>query len=99
MNEPFDPVRSGARAPATARSTSSRCSASIPPGKAARRGEAPEGKAPGYAGACFERRAGRMSCRYDRRFIECAQRFPEVPRLTGAERATLDAGRIAELAH
>jgi hypothetical protein len=56
-----------------------------------RRGEAPEGKAPWYSGACFERFAGRMFCRYNRSFIESAQRFPEVPRLTDAQRAALDA--------
>jgi hypothetical protein len=56
-----------------------------------RRGEAPPGKAPWYAGPCFERFAGRMFCRYNRSFIESAQRFPEVPRLTDAQRAALDA--------
>jgi hypothetical protein len=56
-----------------------------------RRGEAPEGKPPCYAGPCFERFEGRMFCRYNRSFIESAQRFPEVPRLTDAQRAALDA--------
>lgn len=56
-----------------------------------RRGEAPQGKPPTYSGPCFERFEGRMFCRYNRSFIESAQRFPDVPRLTAAQRAALDA--------
>ncbi len=56
-----------------------------------RRGEAPDGKPPAYAGACFERFEGRLFCRYNRGFIESAQRHPEVPRLSEAQRAALDA--------
>ena len=56
-----------------------------------RRGEAPAGKPPYYAGACFERLGDRLFCRYNRSYIESAQRFAELPRLTDAQRAALDA--------
>lgn len=54
-----------------------------------RRGEAPAGKLPYYSGPCFEWVAGRLFCRYNRSFIESAQRFPEVPRLTDAQKLAL----------
>lgn len=63
-----------------------------------RRGEAPDGKQPYYAGAIFERMnegmgegAGeRLFCRYNRTYIESAQRFAEVPRLTPRQIEALD---------
>ena len=47
-----------------------------------RRGENPAHKAPYYVGAFFERVGERLFCRYNRTYIETAQRFAEVPRLT-----------------
>ncbi|MEY4861950.1 MAG: hypothetical protein RLZ51_45 [Pseudomonadota bacterium] len=54
-----------------------------------RRGEAPAGKLPYYSGPCFEWVDGRLFCRYNRSFIESAQRFAEVPRLTDAQKRAL----------
>jgi hypothetical protein len=53
-----------------------------------RRGEAPAGRPPYYKGPLFSRVDGRLFCRYNRSYIESAQRFPEVPRL-GAEQLEL----------
>ena len=50
-----------------------------------RRGETPEGKKPYYTGAFFEWQGDKLFCRYNRTYIESAQRFPEVPRLTDAQ--------------
>lgn len=47
-----------------------------------RRGEAPEGKTPWHVGPLFHLLDGRLFCNYNRRFVESAQRFDEVPRLT-----------------
>ncbi len=55
-----------------------------------RRGEAPDGKKPYYVGAIFERAGERLFCRYNRTYIESAQRFPEVPRLTPRQIEALD---------
>ena len=55
-----------------------------------RRGEAPAGKPPYYQGAIFERVGERLFCRYNRTYVESAQRFPEVPRLTPAQIEAFD---------
>lgn len=55
-----------------------------------RRGEAPENKLPYYAGPLFARCGGDLFGRYNRAYIESAQRFPEVPRLGPAQRELLD---------
>lgn len=55
-----------------------------------RRGEAPEGKAPWYAGPFCEWLDGRLFCRYNRTFVESSQRFPDAPRLSAAQREVLD---------
>ncbi len=55
-----------------------------------RRGEAPDGKPPYYAGAIFERVGERLFCRYNRTYIESAQRFAEVPRLAARQVEALD---------
>jgi hypothetical protein len=55
-----------------------------------RRGEAPAGRKPWYWGALFERAGERLFCRYNRTYIESAQRFPELPRLTAEQTACLD---------
>jgi hypothetical protein len=55
-----------------------------------RRGEAPAGRAPWYHGALFERAGDRLFCRYNRTYIDSAQRFAELPRLTGAQRECLE---------
>lgn len=55
-----------------------------------RRGEAPAGKKPYYEGAFFERAGGRLFCRYNRTYVESAQRFPEVPRLTPRQIEAMD---------
>ncbi len=55
-----------------------------------RRGEAPENKPPYYRGPLFELSDGHFFGRYNRAYIESAQRFPDVPRLTAAQRELLD---------
>lgn len=55
-----------------------------------RRGEAPAGKKPYYKGPMFSVLNGRLFCRYNRSYIESAQRFEEVPRLTANQVAALD---------
>lgn len=55
-----------------------------------RRGEIPAGKEPYYTGAFFEYSGGRLFCRYNRAYIESAQRLPEVPRLTARQIEALD---------
>ena len=47
-----------------------------------RRGEESEGQNPYYVQPCFNFVDGRLFVRYNRTFIESAQRFPDVPRLT-----------------
>lgn len=55
-----------------------------------RRGEESPGQHPWYVTPCFVRFEGRLFVRYNRTYIEAAQRFPQVPRLTGAQREALD---------
>lgn len=55
-----------------------------------RRGEESEGQKPWYVTPCFNHFEGRLFVRYNRTFIESAQRFPEVPRLTTAQIEALD---------
>jgi len=55
-----------------------------------RRGEAPEGKPPCYRGPLFSRCDGQLFGRYNRAYIESAQRFAEVPRLSDAQLELLD---------
>lgn len=53
------------------------------------RNENAEGQAPHYAMPIYQRLGDRAFCRYVRRFIDSAQRFPDVPRL--------DAGQLEAL--
>jgi hypothetical protein len=55
-----------------------------------RRGEESAGQKPWYVTPCFTHFEGRLFVRYNRTFIESAQRFPQVPRLTRAQREALD---------
>lgn len=55
-----------------------------------RRGEAPEGKPPYYAGPLFSRIGEQVFGRYNRAYIESAQRFADVPRLSRAQIELLD---------
>jgi Taurine catabolism dioxygenase TauD, TfdA family len=55
-----------------------------------RRGEVPEGEKPYFALPVFNSYQGHLSVIYARRYIESAQRFPEVPRLTADDMAALD---------
>ena len=55
-----------------------------------RRGEVPPGMAPWFALPIFNWYAGALTTIYVRRYIESAQRFPEVPRLTARQREALD---------
>jgi hypothetical protein len=55
-----------------------------------RRGEESPGQKPWYVTPCFNHFGGRLFVRYNRSYIESAQRFSEVPRLTSAQRAALD---------
>ena len=55
-----------------------------------RRGEAPQGKPPYYRGPLFARSAGHLFGRYNRAYIESAQRFADVPRLSSAQIELLD---------
>ena len=55
-----------------------------------RRGEAPENKPPYYPGPLFARSGDDLFGRYNRAYIESAQRFPEVPRLSDAQMELLD---------
>jgi len=55
-----------------------------------RRGEESAGQKPWYVTPCFSYLDGRLFVRYNRTFIESAQRFAEVPRLTDAQREALD---------
>ena len=55
-----------------------------------RRGEVPEGRDPYYPLPVFSRHEGHLIVCFVRRFIESAQRFPELPRLTQAQRDALD---------
>jgi len=55
-----------------------------------RRGEVPEGSKPYYPLPVFSRHEGHLIVCFVRRFVESAQRFPELPRLTQAQRDALD---------
>lgn len=55
-----------------------------------RRGETPPGKKPYYEGAFFEWVGERLFCRYNRTYIESAQRFAEVPRLSKRQIEAMD---------
>jgi len=55
-----------------------------------RRGEESAGQKPWYTTPCFTRFEGRLYVRYNRTFIESAQRLTEVPRLSDAQREALD---------
>ena len=56
-----------------------------------RRGEVPSGMEPWFALPIFNWHAGLLTTIYVRRYIESAQRFPEVPRLTARQIEALDA--------
>lgn len=55
-----------------------------------RRNEETPGQKPYYVTPCFNRLNGRLFIRYNRSFIESAQRFAEVPRLSDAQKEALD---------
>ncbi|MBE0614839.1 MAG: TauD/TfdA family dioxygenase [Burkholderiales bacterium] len=55
-----------------------------------RRGEETPGQKPYYITPCFNWFKGRMLIRYNRNFIESAQRFDEVPRLTALQLEAFD---------
>jgi hypothetical protein len=55
-----------------------------------RRGEIPPGMAPWFALPIFHWYEGALTAIYVRRYIESAQRFPEVPRLTARQQEALD---------
>lgn len=55
-----------------------------------RRGEVPDGKDPYYLMPVFNYHAGHLTVCYVRRFIESAQRFEELPRLTDRHIAAMD---------
>jgi Taurine catabolism dioxygenase TauD, TfdA family len=55
-----------------------------------RRGEEPPGMPRYYTGPVFNLYKGQLFNRYNRTYIESAQRLPEVPRLTDADRAAFD---------
>ncbi|MBI3374062.1 MAG: TauD/TfdA family dioxygenase [Betaproteobacteria bacterium] len=55
-----------------------------------RRGEESAGQKPYYVTPCFNWFQGRMFIRYNRTYIDSAQRFAEVPRLTELQREALD---------
>lgn len=55
-----------------------------------RRGEEPAGKKPWYTGAIFEWAGDRLFVRYNRTFMQSAQRFEDVPRLTAKQVEAFD---------
>ncbi len=55
-----------------------------------RKGEVPAGKGPTYEIAIFHHHAGRLTTVYARDFIDAAQRFDHVPRLTELQIAAMD---------
>jgi len=55
-----------------------------------RKGEVPAGKTPYYALPIVHHYGGELTMIYARDFIEAAQRFPEVPRLTAAQIEAMD---------
>ena len=56
-----------------------------------RRGEEPTGELPYYRTPIFASHGGSLFARYNRTYIESAQRFDAVPRLTRRQREALDA--------
>ncbi|MCC7273343.1 MAG: TauD/TfdA family dioxygenase [Alphaproteobacteria bacterium] len=61
-----------------------------------RQGEEAPGEGPWFARPVFCVRDGWFTSQYSRSFVESAQRFPEVPRLTAAQNEALD--MLAEIA-
>ena len=61
-----------------------------------RQGEEAPGQGPWYAKPVFSMRDGCFSNQYSRSFVESAQRFPEVPRITAEQDQALD--MLAEIA-
>jgi hypothetical protein len=55
-----------------------------------RRGEQAPGDPPYYLTSIFNYHKGRLFNRFNRMYIESAQRFPEVPRLTAEQKEALD---------
>jgi hypothetical protein len=55
-----------------------------------RRGEENVGQKPYYVTPCFNHLDGRLFVRYNRTYIDSAQRFAEVPRLTAAQLEAMD---------
>jgi len=55
-----------------------------------RRGEVPPGAKPYFEIPVFNWFASRLSVIYQRQYIDSAQRFPDVPRLSAQQRAALD---------
>ena len=55
-----------------------------------RRGEEPAGQKPYYTSPCFQTYEGRVFVRYNRTYVESAQRFDGVPQLTAAHREAFD---------
>ncbi|GAB4183075.1 MAG: TauD/TfdA family dioxygenase [Thalassobaculales bacterium] len=55
-----------------------------------RRGEVPAGMKPFFSIPVFTYAGGRVTCIYQRQYIDSAQRFPEAPRLTAAHVEALD---------
>ena len=55
-----------------------------------RRGEVPDGMQPWYTTPIFNWYGGVLTTMYVRRYIESAQRFEQVPRLTATQREALD---------
>ncbi len=55
-----------------------------------RRGEEPAGQKPYYTSPCFQTYEGRVFVRYNRTYVESAQRYEDVPKLTAAHREAFD---------
>jgi hypothetical protein len=55
-----------------------------------RQGEETEGEGPWYAKPVFGMCDGRFSSQYSRSFVESAQRFPDVPRISAEQNEALD---------
>ncbi len=55
-----------------------------------RRGEEPAGQNPFYRSPVFQVHDGRLFVRYNRTYVESAQRFEQVPRLTALDREAYD---------
>ena len=56
-----------------------------------RRGEEPAGERPYFVTPFFVRHAGRLYVKYNRSYVQSAQRFPDVPRLTPLQLEAMDA--------